>query len=363
MGISRSLLGCPSQITDARNYPSRKEERRRRIRQDRVWQKKFCVARRENPFFGDEESNSFCMMVFPPPLQKKRGRTKEIVTISNSFSPRPYVEKKFFSVPIVVRCSVPVHGTQFLIGNLIPRSAAEEKGGRRAIFRAFSAFRASHNSRARRERRHGGGAAGPESNIRNSSKGEKGKSAISFGAISRERNVCEINKAEGGKGARFERFPMGEFDYFRRNETWAFAQKRKKLFGNMDRRPPPKKNLLSLPTSQAAPIFRRRREPKNRGEGVGEKEEKGGGGGDAAWRNVLQAKKEGGSLPSSSSRLRDGASRDPKRRGEIGAKAPPLQAEAEALVTALLLLLLAKKDGGGWSQRRTGLMECRHGIG
>ncbi len=44
MGISRSLLCCPSQITDARNYPSRKEERRRRrIRQDRVWQKKSFV--------------------------------------------------------------------------------------------------------------------------------------------------------------------------------------------------------------------------------------------------------------------------------------------------------------------------------
>ncbi len=78
MGISRSLLGCPSQITDARNYPSRKEKRRRRrIRQDRVWQKKkFCVARRENPFFGDEESNSFCMMVFPPLLQKRDRENK-----------------------------------------------------------------------------------------------------------------------------------------------------------------------------------------------------------------------------------------------------------------------------------------------
>ncbi len=299
----------------------------------------------------------------PSATEEGWGEQKKSLQSANFFFSRPRDSRKgiIFSVSIVVRCSVPVHSTQFLIGNLLPRSAAEEKGGRRAIFRAFSAFRASHNSRARRERRQGGGAAGPESNIRNSSKGEKGKSAISFRAISRERNMCEINKAEGGKGARFERFPMGEIDYFRRNETWAFAQKKKKLFGNMDRRPP--KNLLSLPTSQAAPVGGGKGEPKNRGEGVGEKEEKGGGGGDAASRNVLQAKKEGDSLPSSSSRLREGASRDPKRRGEIGAKAPPLQAEAEALVTALLLLLLAKKDGGGWNQRRTGLMECRHGIG
>ncbi len=161
------------------------------------------------------------MMVFLPLLQKRDGENKRNRCNQQiSFFQGRVIRGKEISFPFPSLYGVVcLYSTRFLIGNLIPRSAAEEKGGRRAIFRAFSAFRASHNSRARRERRHGGGAAGPESNIRNSSKGEKGKSAISFRAISRERNMCEINKAEGGKGARFERFPMGEFDYFRRSET------------------------------------------------------------------------------------------------------------------------------------------------